>query len=101
MKNLSENNFRTCGCCHRKLSKDEFYLIKRTQRYDNYCKECRKSTTANHYRSIKFVNRPRTYPIITRIADPTLRMSLILHALQTINESIARKQQKVREEEYY
>lgn len=98
MKKNIENNLRTCGCCHRALPVEAFYLNKRTHKPDNYCKECRKSATNNRYRNRKVANK-HAHPIITQVADPTLRMALILHAWQSVNESIARKQRRLHEKE--
>lgn len=99
MKQITENSIRTCGCCHRELPLEAFYISKSTQHVDNYCKECRKALTSDRYHNSKPVNSSRSYPIITQIAEPALRMSLILHALQTVSKSIARRQQRLREEE--
>ena len=98
MKKNIENTSRTCGCCHKELPIEAFYINKSTQKPDNYCRECRKSATSHRYHnrksSIKY-----GYPVITQVTDPDLRMTLILHAWQCVNESIARKQRKLHEEE--
>lgn len=99
MEQITENNIRTCGFCHRELSTEAFYINKHTLHVDSYCKECRRSVTAERYSNSKSVNSSHSYPIITRTADPKLRMALIAHALQTVNESIARKQQRLLEEQ--
>lgn len=99
MEKTIENNYRTCGCCHKELPIEAFYLNKRTQHADSYCKECRKSATNNRYRNRKYANSQYGYPVITQVTDPALRLSLILHAWQTVNESIARKRKKLREKE--
>ena len=41
MEQIIEKNVRFCGCCHRELPVDSFYVDKRTLAPDNYCKECR------------------------------------------------------------
>ena len=41
-----------------------------------------------------FENKPVSYPVITEVKDPALRMLLILHARQVVAESISRKQEK-------
>lgn len=97
MRQITPTGIRTCGCCRRELPIEAFYISKRTQHVDNYCKECRKSFTNNRYRGSKLANSSRSYPVITRTADPELRMALILNALQTVSKSVARKQQRVRE----
>lgn len=98
MKKNTEKNLRTCGCCHKELPIEAFYISKHTQHADNYCKECRKAMTASQYQNDKTVNNSRSYPVITQIADPEQRMALILQALQTVSKSIARKQERIQAE---
>ena len=43
MEQIIEKNVRFCGCCHRELPVDSFYVDKRTLAPDNYCKECRRA----------------------------------------------------------
>ena len=38
MEQIIEKNVRFCGCCHRELPVDSFYVDKRTLAPDNYCK---------------------------------------------------------------
>ena len=45
MEQIIEKNVRFCGCCHRELPVDSFYVDKRTLAPDNYCKECRRAMT--------------------------------------------------------
>ena len=45
-------------------------------------------------RCTSFENKPVSYPVITEVKDPALRMLLILHARQVVAESISRKQEK-------
>ena len=44
MEQKNKKSLRTCGCCLKKLPLEAFYINKRTQNPDNYCKECRKAT---------------------------------------------------------
>lgn len=37
MEQIIEKNVRFCGCCHRELPVDSFYVDKRTLAPDNYC----------------------------------------------------------------
>ena len=48
----------------------------------------------NQDKSILFENKSVSYPVITEVKDPALRMLLILHARQVVAESISRKQEK-------
>ena len=41
MEQIIEKNVRFCGCCHRELPVDSFYVDKRTLAPDNYCDEQR------------------------------------------------------------
>jgi hypothetical protein len=78
---------------------EAFYTNKRTGTLDNYCKECRKANTRKRRdlrRCTSFENKPVSYPVITEVKDPALRMLLILHARQVVAESISRKQEKER-----
>lgn len=81
----------------RELPHEAFYTNKRTGTLDNYCKECRKANTRKRRdlrRCTSFENKPVSYPVITEVKDPALRMLLILHARQVVAESISRKQEK-------
>ena len=75
MEPLMNQSLHICGCCKRELPHEAFYTNKRTGTLDNYCK-------------------PVSYPVITEVKDPALRMLLILHARQVVAESISRKQEK-------
>ena len=102
--NYSENTNTThyCGCCKRELPLDAFYFNTKKQRPDRYCKECRKASSRKQHRSDKYkqnVDISKEYPVITQIQDPEMRKQLILHALQVVEESIARKRKKEREQE--
>ena len=48
MEQIIEKNVRFCGCCHRELPVDSFYVDKRTLAPDNYCKECRRAVSYTH-----------------------------------------------------
>ena len=84
MEPLMNQSLHICGCCKRELPHEAFYTNKRTGTLDNYCKECRKANT----------RKPVSYPVITEVKAPALRMLLILHARQVVAESISRKQEK-------
>ena len=91
-----------CGCCKRELPTEAFYMNKRTHKADGYCKECRKVNSRIRREQDKnshIVNNLRKYPIITEIRDRQSRMTLILHAQQVVNESIARKRRRIHESE--
>ncbi len=99
MKQTFNNQTRICSRCHRELPLAAFYINKNTQHPDHYCKECRKTLSKSRNKNTLIVN-DRSYPVITRIADRSLRITLILHALQVVNESVARKRKQQREQEY-
>ena len=97
MEPLMNQSLHICGCCKRQLPHEAFYTNKRTGALDNYCKECRKANTRKRRdlrRCTSFENKPVSYPVITEVKDPALRMLLILHARQVVAESISRKQEK-------
>lgn len=99
MKTLQETTLYVCGCCKRSLSSSAFYLNKKTGMPDNYCKECRKSYSRKQRTVEKrvIISRREEYPVITQTDDPVLRKELILHALQMVAESMARKKRKLAE----
>lgn len=99
MKTIQKNTFYVCGCCKRSLSAAAFYLNKKTGTPDNYCKECRKSYSRKQRVVEKrvIISHPEEYPVITQTGDPVLRKELILHALQVVAESMARKKRKLAE----
>lgn len=95
MEHISETNVRFCGCCHRMLSIDLFYINKRTHLPDNYCKECRREFSNARYRCSQLVDEPPRYPVITEVTDYSLRMALILHALQVVRQSVLGKRKRL------
>lgn len=104
MQQNIEKNVRHCGCCHRPLPVEAFYIDKRTQLPDNYCKECRRSFSHNRYRSSQDTKAGEEerqqacrYPVITRLADRPFRLLLILHAKQVVRESVERKRKRLKE----
>ena len=97
MEQIPAKNVRVCGCCHRALPVDAFYADKRTLAPDNYCKECRRSMSGARYRRSLPANTPLRYPVITEISDRTLRMCLIMNALQVVRESVLRKRKSLYE----
>lgn len=101
--NMTQNirkTVRVCGCCHKELSIDSFYVNKRTKLPDNYCKECRRSFSSTRYHYLQVADKPPHCPVITKIPDRNLRITFILHALQVVRESVERKRRRLREEEY-
>ncbi|MDD3036500.1 hypothetical protein [Bacteroides sp.] len=98
METSKKLTLHVCGRCKRMLPIEAFYLDKKTNRPQNYCKECRKSVNRNHRNVEKqnIVNKEKTaYPVITLIKDPAVRKELIRHALDTVSESIERKRKKL------
>ena len=99
MEQIIEKNVRFCGCCHRELPVDSFYVDKRTLAPDNYCKNLEREPrgqmpTPPTRRSLPASN-PLRYPVITEISDCTLRMYLILNALKVVRESVLRKRKRL------
>lgn len=79
MEPLMNQSLHICGCCKRELPHEAFYTNKRTGTLDNYCKECRKANTRKRRdlrRCTSFENKPVSYPVITEVKDPALRMLL-------------------------
>ena len=62
MEQIIEKNVRFCGCCHRELPVDSFYVDKRTLAPDNYCKECRRAMSNARYRR----SLPASNPLVIR-----------------------------------
>lgn len=74
---------------------EAFYVNRKTLIPDYCCKACRSAACKKRYLDSRSVNDIRTYPLITDIKDRTLRMELILHARQVVNESVARKRRRL------
>lgn len=95
MKQTLEKNVRRCGCCHRELTPDAFYMVnKQTATLDNYCKACRKELSATRYRRSLPADEPPRYPVITETTDQELRMRLIMNALQVVRASVLRRKKE-------
>ncbi len=93
-----------CGRCKCELPLEEFYINKKSQRPDNYCKECRKETSRTQRKNSKHshsVENTRNYPVITEIQDRESRMKLIMHALEVVRQSIERKRRKRSRGEFF
>lgn len=96
---------RKCRHCGQDLPVSAFYTRDQRHKPDSYCKECRK--TANRIRRKADETSPkeevaaRCYPVITNIGQREVRLQLILNALQTVRENMARKRRKRCEREYF
>lgn len=97
--NNSSSNLYTCRYCLQDLSAEAFYIDKRTNLPDNFCKQCRSMAARSRYFRKQNVDEKRQYPVITDLPDPEQRTVFILHALRVVNESIARKRNKLHEYE--
>uniref|UniRef100_UPI0032EB0402 hypothetical protein n=2 Tax=Bacteroides cellulosilyticus TaxID=246787 RepID=UPI0032EB0402 len=95
MKQTLNPTIRTCHSCLRELPIEAFYVNRKTLIPDYCCKACRSAACKKRYLDSRSVNDIRTYPLITDIKDRTLRMELILHARQVVNESVARKRRRL------
>lgn len=95
MKQTLTSFVRTCHSCLRELPIEAFYVNRKTLIPDYCCKACRSAACKKRYLDSRSVNDIRTYPLITDIKDRTLRMELILHARQVVNESVARKRSRL------
>lgn len=100
MKKNNQKDISYCGHCHRELPVEAFYTDHSTQKPDRYCIACRKEISRTRYRELHSENKKHKYPVITEINDRQLRITLIKHALKTVNESLTRKQQQQRELDY-
>lgn len=97
MNTSSNTSLYVCKCCQQQLPSDAFYMNKRTHLPDYYCKACRKESSHKYRaqeKNITIENKPISYPVITEVKDPVLRMALIRHAQRVVTESIRRKQRK-------
>lgn len=83
-----------CSNCRRMLSAEQFYATR--GQTDRYCKECRKAYMRRQRQADSPVTE--TYPVIPRIADRELRMTLIRHAAQVVRDSVLRKRKRLIEE---
>lgn len=100
MEHIATNDYLTCGCCQRQLPPEDFYIRnKKTQKPDNYCKECRKKCSSKNYRRSQFVDTAPSYTVITEVTNRKQRMTLILHALRVVRDSQARRRRKLIEQE--
>lgn len=102
MDTLKKQPLNFCGCCKQSLPLAAFYINNKTQRPDNYCKECRKAVSRIQYgsdKSARIGTKIRHYPVITQVEDPETRKVLLLHALQVVAESIARRREKEKKKE--
>lgn len=89
-----------CGCCKQELPLANFYFNSKKQCPDNYCKACRKRSSRKQRKELecsRIVNKPHCYLVLTKVAERELRIKLIRHAQQVVNESIARKRRKLKE----
>ncbi len=95
MSNPTDQNLYVCGSCKRELPQECFYVTKAGQR-DRYCKECRRRHSAQRYTTNRRAEnrRRRTYPVITQISDPAVRLALIKRALQAVAQSVERRRRK-------
>lgn len=102
VQNPVRQPLRQCSCCRRLLPLGDFYRKGRLQKPDNCCKECRKAESRLHRKSAELseAEKPRRhYPVITDIEKRSVRMMLILNALQVVRESVLRKRHRRCEEE--
>ena len=96
MEQILTTTLHTCRYCLKELPAEAFYMDKRTQRPESCCKACRSAAYRKRYVDSHFVNVTSHTPLlITDIQDRTQRMTLILHALQVVKESVIRKRRKL------
>lgn len=96
MEQILAPTLHNCRNCMKKLPAEAFYLDKRTRQPESCCKECRRAAGRKRYIDSHFVNTtPPSIPIITDTQDRNLRLTLILHALQVVKESVIRKRRKL------
>lgn len=96
---------KRCPGCQQELPVSAFSVRDKRHTPDTYCKECRKAANRIRRKSNNTHQEEkaptRCYPVITNIGQRDVRLRLILHALQTVRQSIARKQRKRCESECF
>ncbi|WP_330941557.1 hypothetical protein [Bacteroides sp. MSB163] len=96
MEQILTSTLHTCRHCLKELPAEAFYMDKRTRRPESCCKACRSAAYRKRYIDSHFVNTPsHATLIITDVQDRKQRMTLILHALQVVKESVTRKRRKL------
>ena len=97
MEPLMNQSLHICGCCKRELPHEAFIQTNAPGPLTIIARSVARQTPASVVdlrRCTSFENKPVSYPVITEVKDPALRMLLILHARQVVAESISRKQEK-------
>lgn len=121
---MSPHELRRCAHCRRWLPLSEFYVRTTDGHPDCYCKECRRAivrirrkgqdlstahptrlrtSTSSKSRTKSSCARPsraKRRLLIVQTADPALRLTLILEAKQKVRESVERKRNLMKMEEY-
>lgn len=57
---------RICACCKRELPSENFYFNHRTQIFDKYCKECRKSEAGSTEKNVGILKKTERYLLLQR-----------------------------------
>lgn len=96
---------KRCLCCQQELPVSAFYIRDKQHTPDTYCKDCRKEANRIRRKSNSTLQEEkisaRCYPVITNIKQRDVRLHLILHALQTVHQSMDRKRRKQCESEFF
>ena len=101
MNQLLSNPTRICGKCHQELPCEAFYVSQKSQYRDCYCKKCRAESSRLRRKQqphSSIPDHPKAYLVITLVKNREVRIALIRHAKQVVNESIARKRRTLKEE---
>lgn len=101
MNQLLSNPTRICGKCHQELPCEAFYVSQKSQYRDCYCKKCRAESSRLRRKQqphSSISDHPKAYLVITLVKNREVRIALIRHAKQVVNESIARKRRRLKEE---
>ncbi len=101
MNQLLSNPTRICGKCHQELPCEAFYVSQKSQYRDCYCKKCRAESSRLRRKQqphSSIPDNPKAYLVITLVKNREVRIALIRHAKQVVNESIARKRRRLKEE---
>ncbi len=101
MNQLLSNPTRICGKCHQELPCEAFYVSQKSQYRDCYCKKCRAESSRLRRKQqphSSIPDNPKAYLVITLVKNREVRIALIRHGKQVVNESIARKRRRLKEE---
>ena len=101
MNQLLSKQTRSWGKCHKALHCEAYYVSQKSQYRDCYCKKSRAESSRLRRKQqphSSIPDNPKAYLVITLVKNREVRIALIRHAKQVVNESIARKRRRLKEE---